>query len=98
MGMVIRAAGKDPQTATVPRGCFHIKNRQSIRRENPVDGHQREIGIMFMIGSIKLGLCYHIGQMRKLECGHAFRFQHNGKALHEIIDIGNMCQNIVWPP
>src|SRR5688500_11780655 len=56
---------------------------------------KRKIGEVFMVNRVELALLHELKQMRKFHRHYASRLEEQLETLHKIIQIWNMCQNIV---
>ena len=89
------AAHEKAQGAAMRRQFLDVESDKTVRGQNALHRHEREIGKVLVIDRVELQFADEVQDVRKFEGRDAARLENFRKSGDEFADIGNMRQHIV---
>ncbi len=72
-----------------------VEDDEAVRLEHATRSEEREVGEMLVVDRVELELVDEVLQVRELDGEHPVRLQHPSQALDEVVQPGNVAEDVV---
>src|ERR1700737_2676115 len=84
-----------PERSAVSRETVDVEDGEAVRSKHLLGHEHREIGKMLVVDRVELAASHQLEKMRNFDRDHAVIAQQDGHPCDEVVEIGNVRQDVV---